>query len=370
MNGTPITYVITDLDVGGVPLHVARLAAAIRRYGFGPRVISLAPRGAVSEQIARSGIPVESCGARGPWDATVVWRLARLLHRHRPQVVHAFLFHANMAACLAAPAAGISGRRVVGEIQTVEIERPWHLTVGGMTHRMCACVVGNSPSVVEHLRRRAHMAAGRLRCIPGGVDVEAIESAQPLTRAEMGIEEDCAVVLWVGRLDPIKGLDELLAAFRNVAVERRAILILVGDGPHRPVVESKVGEYGLGDRVRMPGRRSDVSRFLKAADLFVFPSRTEGMPNALLEAMASGLAVVTTDVPGCRDVVEDGKTGVLVPFGDVGALSAALCKLLTDNDTRQALGERAAREVRSHYSFDRCVSEYAALYECVLGEVT
>ncbi|NOT02150.1 MAG: glycosyltransferase [Phycisphaerales bacterium] len=369
MNGTRITYVITDLDVGGVPLHLARLAHAIREFGFLPRVVSLAPIGAIGERLVAAGISIESCYARGPSDVGVIARLSRLLCRHRPSLVHAFLFHANLAACLAAPLAGISSRRVICEIQTVEIERPWHLTVGGMTHRMCACVVGNSPSVVEHLRQRAHMAASRLCCISGGVDVAAIQSAQPLPRAELGVDDDCAIVLWVGRLDPVKGLDELLAAFRIVDTGRRTMLLLVGDGPYRPRVESMIREYGLGNRVRLLGRRSDVAEVMKTADVFAFPSRTEGMPNALLEAMAAGLAAVATDVAGCRDVVVDGETGLLVPGGDVGALTAAMRRLLVDDGLRRALGARAARHAGAQYSFHRCVTRYAALYDRVLREV-
>lgn len=362
-----IAYVITDLHTGGVPLHLFRLATAVRERGWQPHVISLAPPGAVTEMLREQGVVVHDCAASGAWDWRVIPRLAVHLRALKADLVHSFLFHANLASCLAVPLGGCSTRRLICEIQTVEIERTWHLTVGGMTHRMCRCVVGNSPSVVEHLRTRAHMAASRLRCIPGGVDVERIKAAPPADRRALGLGDDEQVILWVGRFDPIKGLDELIDAFAIVVKENNAKLLLAGEGAYEPAIRRRVDQAGLVDRVMFLGRRTDVASLLKIADVFVLPSRTEGMPNALLEAMAAGRAIVTTDVPGCRDVVENEVTGMVVPSRDVGALAGALSRSIRLLTVRIRLGAAAAEHVAARFTQRACFDRYLSLYAEVAG---
>lgn len=350
-------------------MHLLRLATAIRERGFDPHAVSLAPPGPVSTELCNQGVPTSDCDAAGPYDVGVIRRLARHIRRVRPAIVHSFLFHGNLASRLAMPLAGGSSRRLICEIQTVEIERRWHLTVGGMTHRMCRCVVGNSPSVIEHLHRCAHMAASRLRCIPGGVDTAAMAKAEPPDRTAIGLKGNAPIVMWVGRMDPIKGLDELVTAFAELAKKTSAELVLIGDGPHESSVRTMISLLKLDDRVHLLGRRSDVASLLKLASVFAFPSYTEGMPNALLEAMAAGCPIVTTDVPGCRDVVEHRKSALLVRPGDATALCAAIAELLTNQPLARQLGAAAAADAESRFAFNACVDRYESLYRETLFTV-
>jgi len=362
-----ITYVITDLNTGGVPLHLLRLSTAMLQRGHRPSVVSLAPPGPVTRRLRDAGIDTVDCAARNARDLPAIWRLGQHLRRLRPDLVHSFLFHANVASRLAVPLAGRSISRLICEIQTVEIERRWHLTVEGMLHRLGACVVGNSPSVVEHLRRAAHVTAGRLVCIRGGVDVQGIQNARPADRAALALPEATRVVLWVGRLDAVKGLDELVDAFAIVTRTAEVRLLLVGDGDYEPTVRRRVEGHRLQDRVKLLGRRDDVAALLKIADVFAFPSRTEGLPNALLEAMAAARPIVTTDVPGCRDVITHAVTGVLVPPGDIDALAAAITRLLTDPTGASRLAAAAAHEAVTRFSFCASVDRYERLYRQIFS---
>ncbi len=357
-----ITYVITDLETGGVPLHLLRLATALRDRGWLPQVVSLAPPGPVSAQLRNAGIAVDACHASGPRDIAVIRRLAVRLRHAKPDLVHAFLFHANTACRLAAPLTGISYARLICEIQTVEIERPWHLVVGGMLHRLGACVVGNSPSVLKHLRKHAYMAPARLRLVEGGVDVDRIRQAPCIEHEEFGIDEQHPIVLWAGRLDPVKGLDELIEAFSETAAATDANLLIAGDGAYEPQVRALIERSGLQNCVHMLGRRDDVASLLKLADLFVLPSRTEGLPNALLEAMAARKPIVTTEVPGCRDLICHEQNGLLVPPRNAPQLAAAMIRLLTDETTAARLAATAADTVDARFTFERCVTRYESLY--------
>lgn len=367
MNGRRVLLVITDLEIGGVPLHVFRLAGGLVARGYEIRVGSLAPAGPVTEMLHEAGVGTFACDAKSPLDLGAIGRLAGEIRDFEPDVVHSLLFHANVAARFASLRAGISRRRVICEIQTVEIERRWHLWVDHFTHPLCRIEVGNSPSVIEHLATRASLPRSKLRCVPGGVDADQIARADAIDKAREGVSGDGPLIVWAGRMDPIKGLDNLIAAFARVRRGHASHLALLGDGPIRPTVEQQVRQLGLSDAVTFTGMRDDVASWLKAAAVFVFPSRTEGMPNALLEAMAAGCAVVTSDVPGCRDLVTNEKTGLLVPPRDPAALAAAVERLLDDESLRRRLGDQAGREVEEKYTIDRMVGRYGELYEEVAG---
>lgn len=361
-----LTYLITDLKVGGVPLHLYRLATLLPPEQVRVRVISLADEGPVGVRLRQAGIPVLACGARSATDVRALVRLWRILRADPPDILHALLFHANIAARLIGPPAGIPVSRILCEIQTVERERLWHLAVDNLTCRLCRLEIGNSPSVVDYLHEQAHIPRSRLRCEMGAVDVARIQSASPASRDELGVRPGEKLILWTGRLDPVKGFEEMLAGFATACRGRAARFVLAGEGSYRPAVERLIAEHRLSEQVMLLGVRSDIPALLRAADLFLFCSRTEGLPNALLEAMAAGLPTVATDVPGCRDLITHGQTGWLVPAQSPAAIAGALEYLLRDTGTAAALGLKAAEWVARHANIGRLAQRWQALYqECL-----
>lgn len=364
-----ITYLITDLELGGVPLHLLRLCRAMRERGWSASVTSLADTGPVGESLRESGVAVHACHGRNGWDVRVLGRVCDRLRAEPFGVVHSLLFHANLAARFAARRGVVSPSRVICEIQTVEVERRWHLAVDGWTHRWCRWTVGNSPSVIEHLHRQAGIPRDRLRLVAGGIDPERVRAAAPTRAGEVGVAEGTPVVLWVGRLDPVKGLSHLIRAF-SIVRERSAgaKLLLVGDGPLRDQLRAEINQAGLRDDVLLLGARRDVPSLLRLARVFVFPSRTEGLPNALLEAMAAGLPIVTTDVPGCHDLVTHEATGLLVPYGDTPQLAEAMIRLLADRALADRLGAAAARTVDERWNISRTYDAYEGLYRDIVSD--
>jgi len=363
LNTTDLLYVITDLELGGVPLHLHRLVRAMRAHGLSAAVVSLAGAGPVGKMLEGDGVTVYSCEGRGGWDFRVIARLAKIIQAAQPGLIHSLLFHANLASRWAAANVAYPTSRVLCEIQTVEVERRWHLWVDRVTYDGCRFIIGNSPSVIEHLATYARIPPDRLRLVRGGIDPAPIQAAKPIQRTSLGLPDDGSMVLWVGRLDLVKGLSVLIESFGRIAGETNAHLCLAGAGPIREQLERKVRALQLAHCIHFLGQPTDVTALLKAADVFVLPSRTEGLPNALLEAMAAACPIVTTDVPGCRDLIVHERTGLVVPYGDTQALAAATRRLLRDRAFAARLGARASEVAATEWNTRQTYQAYVALYD-------
>jgi glycosyltransferase involved in cell wall biosynthesis len=211
----------------------------------------------------------------------------------------------------------------------------------------------------------------RIVFIPNGVDTALYHAVAASQRAELrgrlGLP-DGPLALFVGRLHPVKLLSVLLYAWERVA-ERcgDAHLLLVGDGPQRAELEQQVATAGLGDRVTFLGAVADPVLYYQTANVFVLPSASEGLSNAMLEAMACGLPVVVTAVSGAADVVRDGKNGKLVPPNKPNALAEILIELIEDVEQRLELGDQARRTVARHYSMEAMGARYEQLYLALLS---
>lgn len=209
-----------------------------------------------------------------------------------------------------------------------------------------------------------------VRVIPNFVDVGRFRPAadpaeRARLRARLGLDPRRPVGLFVGRLNPVKNVDLILDAVAILGDAAPDVLI-VGDGPEGDRLRRRAGELGLGGRVRFVGARPDVEAFLRAADLFVLPSVSEGVPLALLEAMASGLPVIATAVGGIRQLVQDGTTGLQVQSEDPKGLAQAMARVLDDRGLAERLGRGAREWAVGHVAPERVVGEYLELYRQVL----
>jgi glycosyltransferase involved in cell wall biosynthesis len=207
-------------------------------------------------------------------------------------------------------------------------------------------------------------------CLPNGVDTKRFQpvasGAQLQLRKRLGLPEAIFVVLFVGRLEPVKGSDVLLRAWSRLVGQnpaRSLLLALVGDGSERDRLIRLSQELDIASSVRFVGLSDRVIDWLHGADLFVLPSRSEGLSNALLEAMSCGLPTVATAVGGTPEVIEDGTNGLLVPANDDGALADALLCLIENPDLARRLGNAARKTIGGRYSMEATVDRYIELYK-------
>jgi starch synthase (maltosyl-transferring) len=226
-----------------------------------------------------------------------------------------------------------------------------------------------SKGVSRFSREVAGLNPARLTVIPNGIDPVPFDRATRLPRSAIGVPDDAHLALCVGRIDLQKGLpDLLLAAERVIAHRSDWHLALAGDGPNSGWLIRQINERPpLRDKVHWLGRRDDIPGLLHSADILVHPSLWEGMPNAVLEAMAARRAVVGTAVEGTEDLIVPGRTGWLVPASDVDALSRALIEAADSPECCQRFGEAGRIRVQTHFSVESTVAAYEQLWTTVLG---
>ena len=295
-------------------------------------------------------------------------RYARAARAGHYDIVDAWLYPVDVMAVLAR---SITRTPVVitGRYNLRDFHRPmttFEQRVNAVANQMVDAVVANSDAVAEDTRRHETIDPAKLRVIRNGVEpIEPLPAAAVESqRRALGVADDDLLVGCVANYQLIKRHDLLIDAFASVRREGHKVrLLLVGDGPLRGELQRRIDAYGLQDCAHVHGSVPDPKPLLGAFDLVVQTSRSEGLPNALLEAAAAARPIVATAAGGTGEIVIDGETGLLVPVNDVDAIAGAIRRLVTDPDLRRRLGLAARRRTETVFQMSRFVAEYAALYE-------
>lgn len=354
---------------GGAERVVVRILRRLDRDRFVPALLLLEKRGAFLADVP-GDVPVLDCGRRAA-GGRLAWlrNFARLLREERPDVLVSFLWFTNVAATLARFAAGARCRLIVSERSTIEGSREGFVTELArragirLLYRFADRVVPNSEALGRQLVERFGIPAPKVAVLPNPVDIEAI-AALAGRGAEAPASDAVPVIAGMGRLSREKGFDLLVRAMADVRPGAR--LVLAGEGPERGALGDLAGRLGVAGRVEFAGFLANPYPVLANAAVFVLPSRYEGFPNALVEAMSLGVPCVAARCPtGPDEIVTDGVDGLLVPAEDPPGLAAAINRLLDDAPLRDRLG-RAARQRARAYDAAAVVPRFEAL----LAEVT
>ncbi|NQU12260.1 glycosyltransferase [bacterium] len=294
---------------------------------------------------------------------SAVVRLARLVRQERIQVVHTHNAAPHFYGALGGRLAGARVLHTEHGKNLGDERRSWRLNrwVAPLTDLTAAV----SEKVAEEALTREGVPRHRLRLVPNGIPVERFQAPvdRSALRRELGLTPSHLLVGTVGRLVPEKNYPLLIAAFARLAASGAAVhLVLVGDGRARADLERAVAARGLARRVSFLGTRSDIPALLGSFDAFVLSSDTEGMPMALLEAMAAGCPIVVTAVGGNAQLIGHDQQGLLVPPRDEPALATALARLLDEPATAGRLGQAARARVTEQYSVQQMTRAYEELW--------
>ncbi|MBN2022354.1 MAG: glycosyltransferase [Pirellulales bacterium] len=361
-----VALCITELDVGGAERCLVELATRLDRDRFEPLVCVLARHPAddpsLVEALTAAGIETHFLGGRRNRDFLRVYRLLkRLLIERKPDVVQGFLFHANILSRLAARAARVP--RVVSGIRVAQRHSRWRLRLDRWTDRLVDRHVCVSQSVAQFCRDEAGLPSEKLVVIPNGVDAGRYLAAQPADLNDLGIPPERRLIAFVGRLERQKGVKWLVETAPGwLGPLTNVDLVLVGQGPQQAELERIVQSAGLAGRVHFLGFRPDVPEMLARSTMLVLPSAWEGMPNAVLEAMASGLPVVATDVEGVAELLGPAAPDQMIEPGSAKDFAAKVFRIMRDPAWAGSLGRENRRRATEQFSLPAMVAAYEGLW--------
>jgi L-malate glycosyltransferase len=355
---------MTGFAPGGTERQMTELIRRLDPERFTVHVACFHREGAWLPRIAERAASIVEFPIDGfarPATAKQFLAFARWCRRERIAVVQTCDLYANIFGLPGAALAGVPVR--IGSRRELNPDKTaWQIRLQRFAYRFATKVVANSPAA-RHMLESEGLSAESIAVIPNGLDLAAFVDRPPRT--------EIRTVLTVANLRPEKNHQTLIdAASVLVRTHPELRFQFAGDGPERQVLEERARTRDVASHIEFLGHREDVPALLAAADAFVLPSRSEAFPNGAIEAMASGLPIVASAVGGLVDLIESGRTGLLVPPSDPEALLLAITSLIEKPAWAADLGRAARLEVQHQYSFDRMLASFEELYTSGLEQRT
>jgi glycosyltransferase involved in cell wall biosynthesis len=373
-----ILHIIPSLDRSGAEKQMTLLARSLPREEFDVHVCALTRGGPLEDDLRAGGVPLTVLGKRWKFDPLAFWRLWKHIQGLRPDLVHTWIFAANAYGRAAGRLAGVKCL-VAGE-RCVDPWKSWELGFDRYLAKQTARIVANSAGVRDFYVAKG-IPAEKIEVIPNGIlPAPASTATRQEILDELRLPGDARLVGLVGRLWPQKRVKDAIWAADLLKVIRSDVhLLILGDGPHRRRLEIFREQCEIADKVHFLGHRSDVPRLLPHFDVLWSSSAYEGQSNTIMEAMAAGVPVVATDIPGTRELVVSGQTGFLVstegwPPGATtvnktvaAGLARHTHRILDDRDLAQRLGQSGRQRILDEFSVAKMAARYADLYRLLLG---
>jgi sugar transferase (PEP-CTERM/EpsH1 system associated) len=374
-----VAHVLYRFDTGGLENGVVNLINHLPRDKYRHVIIALTEITEFSKRITRDDvqfIALHKKPGHGIWQYPALFRLFRKL---RPHIVHTRNL-AALEASVPAWAAGVPAR-IHSEHGREGADLDPHNTKYRLMRKLYRPFVTNylalSADLKHYLSYFIGIPQGRLAQIYNGVDSNRFfvaNSRQAIAGCPFQ-ESGQWIVGTIGRMHAVKDQMNLARAFvhslkTRPELQQKLRLVMIGDGPLRSEVETYLAQSGVAEYTWLPGERSDVPQILQGLDCFVLPSRSEGISNTILEAMASGLPVIATAVGGNPELIDDGVTGKLVPANDPAALADAITDYAAHPETAASTGRTARAAVEARFSLDAMIAAYCDLYDSLLPRTT
>ncbi len=373
----PVMLMARELDQGGVERDVAKIATHLDPERFEPHVASYSAHGMRYNELRAAGIPLLHLPLEAPLSARGVSAgilLGRYLKERRIQVLHSY----DVSGVLGAPVARCAGLPAIVTSQLSHRDiLDWKTQFAlRMTDPIADAVVVNCEALRRYMIEVEGVPAARVELCYNGVDTTQFYPAgggaggfaPPIPEPRPEVLTGASIVVGtVCALRPEKGLPLLQEAFARAARPSGAKLAIVGSGVELPALEANAARLGIGDASVFVPSTPEVPRWLRAIDIFVLPSYSEGFSNSLLEAMACGCAVIGSRVGGTPELTGEDERGLLFPRGNSGELARALERLIGNKDLRLNLSARAVQFVRENLTIEIAARRTAAIYEKLLA---
>jgi len=353
-----ILQFLSTAQPAGTELSVLSLVSRMNREKFQTEVCFLYPEGPISSRFLSQNIKCYHLGYGQVNILRVAWKLYRILKGGRYDVIHIYGLKANIIGRLIGRLAGC--KNIVAGLRSIypgNKESHLHLFLDKITLCLVKLYISNSKTAVDFLVEKGYPAK-IFKVVHSGIDVNA-----PIKKGE----NKGLVITTTARFEPPKDYKTLLLAFDILSKKGFDFTSqFIGDGSNREEIMELSAQLGLKEKVSFLGEREDVSEILERSDIFAFSSLFEGLPRAIIEAMAAHLPIVATNVGGVPELVDDGKTGFLVKAEDAEAMADKIERLLLDIDLRRRMGELGGEKIQKEFSMDRLVKDMEEIYTKLL----
>ena len=371
MTQIPILHlgnVIADSSSGRI---VQRLVAHLGDQNYTWHIGGVCGLGDMQEEFLRLGARVVDFSDRRNGSRYLARRIREYISTHQVRIVHTHTPRARLAAATALVSAPRTAHLATEHQLYTSKDRRWGV-VFALLDRATLYSADHLVAVSQKMGCQLVVQPGlnnrRVTVIQNAIDCDSFfrpEQRDPC-RAEFGLTSEMPVVGFTGRLDRVKRLDLLLEGFYSVAVQYpQARLMIIGEGEQRSRLEALATGLGISQAVIWTGFHQDIPRLLAALDIYIQPSVNEGLSLSILEAMASGKAVIATDVGGAQEVLTHQETGILIPPGSSAAIGSAIVDILNQPKKQAALGQAARKHVRKQFGVQRMVEGYRRVYEAL-----
>ncbi|WP_420265982.1 glycosyltransferase [Candidatus Magnetominusculus dajiuhuensis] len=358
-----ILHLITGMEVGGAEKMLLKLVPTMEGE-FENRVCVIKGRGKLGAALQQAGIPVVYLDLHGPFDLRPILMFKRLADEFKPDILVTYLIHADLFGRLIGRALGI--KRIVcyqrGSLLKWEFLRKFDR----LTKSLVAKYITQTETVKEELKAALKIEGQKIAVIGNAIDLKTYDFEIDIAakKRSLCINPDNKNIVCVGNLRQGKGHEYLLDAFEQLFRRFSGVnLLIAGDGQKRVDLTAQITHFTSKANIHFLGNRDDVHEILRISDIFVLPTLYEGMSNAVMEAMASKVAVITTDIPVNAELAGD--TAILVPIKNSGKLAGAIEVLLKDDTLREDLAARAYNKISSEYSLDIISKKYVALLKAL-----
>ena len=367
-----ILYLITGLKTGGAEIVLYNLVKNINKKKIETVVVSIIPIAEIGKKIQNSGIRVLSLNAKFKYNPFIFFKLISILKKEKPQILHSFLFHSILLG------------RIVGRICKVPIiiSSIHSEYIGGFLRNRLLQITDSLDDVVTIVSQKASetmlksktASANKLLVIYNGIDLNKFifqdKKTREEIRKELNLKKDDKVLISIGRLFKAKGYPYLIEAIKILKSKYPDIkLLIIGEGEEKNKLETQIRGLNLEKNIFLLGRKENVSNYLNASDIFVLASLWEGFGLAIVEAMACGLPVITTNVGGIPEIIKDKISGLLVNPKDFKILAQKIDYLLNlDADSKERFALKGRKIVEQKFPLEKMMTKYEELYYKLLKQ--
>ncbi|MFY9257025.1 MAG: glycosyltransferase [Fuerstiella sp.] len=352
------------LDQSGAERQLCLLATELAQSAD-VSVIALNRGGFYASQLKDAGISVHVLEKRFRFDPLTFVRLRSLLWKSRPHIIQSFLFSANTYVRL--PGVRPGGSKVIVSERCVDSWKSgWQLSADRRLAKRMDAMTANSHSVADFYRTRVGVPDNLINVISNGIPLRSQQPA-PATdqtlRSELGVSDNTKLVGFVGRLAAQKCLKDLVWSFQLLhQVVEDVRLVFIGDGPERDNLAELLTSFGCRNKAHFLGHRDDAQQLMPQLNAFCLPSLFEGMSNSLMEAMASGVPAVVSDIPANLELIQHEQTGLVFPQGNGPEITKSLKKILDDDALAKKLASAALKHIQQQHSVELMIQKHLDLY--------